>query len=83
MSDDRKQSPHYIPELDPESKKFPGPSAGELIYFSATLIIMGAAFVYVGLKNGNDITLYLGAGALSFTAVMFVLSWLLAKKRKS
>ncbi|MBT8472017.1 MAG: hypothetical protein HKN14_10730 [Marinicaulis sp.] len=46
MADDRKQSPHYIPELDPENqKRWNGSISQGVIWF---LFVVGSLFALVG-----------------------------------
>ena len=45
MSDERKQSPHYIPELDPDNEKS-GPEVKQ--HFLWTVLVMGVALSFAG-----------------------------------
>ncbi|MEO1252563.1 MAG: hypothetical protein AAFW81_09480 [Pseudomonadota bacterium] len=68
MSKDRKQSPHYIPELDPENRKWWQGSGGRvlawLFYLWIGLLALGSIGVVVGYMFGVDGTILLAGAAL-------------------
>ena len=79
MAEDRDQGPHYIPELDPASKKFPGPSVGESIFFAVQGIVVGGSLAYVGQRNGEKLLMIISLISVAI-GIVGIVSLILRKR---
>ena len=75
----KKQSPHYIPELDPENEASP-PDTGVLVYLMLMLLPFSTIGTFLGARDENFKLLFLGLASLG--ATIFALAIILFIKRK-
>lgn len=76
---EKKQSPHYIPELDPENEASP-PDTGVLVYLILMLLPFSTIGTFLGARSENFELLFLGLA--SSGATIFALALILFIKRK-
>ncbi len=82
MAEERKQSPHYIPELDPESDHHDAaPDRPYGLMVAAALLFVGMALTYFGVNAGNKISLYGGFFIIAVTVLEAALGLFLHRKR--
>lgn len=82
MGEERKQSPHYIPELDPESEKSPR-DAGMLVYVIYILLPFSLGGTLFGIKDNRTDLLFLGLTALAVSAAAILLILHVRRKQES
>ncbi|WP_375202412.1 hypothetical protein [Hyphococcus sp.] len=84
MADKRNQSPHYIPELDPEHDQYDAaPDYPYGLMVTAGMLLIGAAMTYRGVSADSKFSLYIGLFVLAVTAFEVVIGLVLHRKRNS
>lgn len=83
MVEEREQSPHYIPELDPENKRFSGQDTGVLIYVILSLLPFSIGGTFFGVRNDDGELLGLGMLSIFFTLLSIIAIFVVRGRRNS
>lgn len=83
MTEEKRESPHYIPELDPDHRRFPKRGISEMVYVIYTLLPFSIGGTALGIRNGNQYLLYLGIASLIITVAALTLIILSKRKQDS